>query len=176
MGSNPSRFSDCGATCPVDQVSWADAQAFIAALNRREGVDVYRLPTEAEWEYAARAGTQTAYHFGDAARELALYAWYGDDRTVFFEGTHPVGQKRPNGWGLYDMHGNVWEWVADWYGQHYYSSSPSADPRGPSTGARRVYRGGGWYSTARNCRTAYRFRSSPRRSHYLPGFRLARTP
>ena len=176
MGNNPSRFSDCGATCPVDQVSWEAAQEFIAALNRREGGDVHRLPTEAEWEYAARAGTQTAYHFGDAASELDRYAWYGDDRTVFFEGTHPVGQKRPNRWGLYDMHGNVWEWVADWYGKTYYSSSPLADPRGPITGARRVYRGGGWYSPAHNCRTAYRFRSLPRRNHFLPGFRLARTP
>ncbi len=113
MGSNPSRFSNCGRTCPVENVSWDDAQKFIGALNRREGMETYRLPTEAEWEYAVRAGTRTAYHFGNAAGELYLYAWYGDTGVFFPEGTHPVGQKQPNAWGLYDMHGNVREWTAD---------------------------------------------------------------
>jgi formylglycine-generating enzyme required for sulfatase activity len=107
MGTTPSRFSKCRRRCPVEFVSWADAQAFITALNRREGIRAYRLPTEAEWEYAARAGMQTAYHFGNAARELKLHAWY--DKAGFLRGAgpRPVGQGRPNAWGLYDMHGNV---------------------------------------------------------------------
>ena len=130
MGDNPSRFSNCGRTCPVEHVSWDDVQEFIRELNRREGANVYRLPTEAEWEYAARAGTQTAYHFGTAANRLGQYGWYQDNSG---DQTHPVGGKRPNGWGLYDMLGNVWEWVADWYGA--YPRGAVTDPRGPSTGA-----------------------------------------
>ena len=109
------QVSACGATCPVENVSWDDAQAFIAALNRQEGVETYRLPTEAEWEHTARARTQTAYYFGDEAARLGVYAWYADSSDTK---THPVGQKRPNGWGLYDMHGNAWEWVQDWYGAY----------------------------------------------------------
>jgi len=125
MGSNPSRFSNCGRTCPVENVSWDDAQKFIGALNRREGMETYRLPTEAEWEYAVRAGTRTAYHFGNAAGELYLYAWYGDTGVFFPEGTHPVGQKQPNAWGWYDMHGNVREWIVDQYRD--YPSGPVTD-------------------------------------------------
>lgn len=171
MGSNPSFFSGCGGDCPVEWVSWEDTQEFIAALNRQEGVNVYRLPTEAEWEYAARAGTRTAYYFGDDAAQLGAYAWYFDnaDRTI-----HTVGQKRPNVWGLHDMHGNVQEWVADWYGE--YPRGAVTDPRGPNTGTRRVLRGGGWFSLARLCRAADRGWDSPGyRSNGL-GFRLARTP
>lgn len=175
MGTTPSRFPRCGRTCPVEMVSWDDAQAFIAALNRQEGVPVYRLPTEAEWEYAARAGTQTAYHFGHTARELERYAWYGDN-GLFRAGTHPVGQKQPNGWGLYDMHGNVWEWVADWYGKHTYSSRPAMDPRGPRTGTQRVFRGGDWAISARHCRAASRGGAAPDNYGAGIGFRLARTP
>ena len=171
MGSNPSRFSDCGGNCPVERVSWEDAQEFIAALNRQEGVTVYRLPTEAEWEYAARAGTRTAYSFGDDAAHLGAYAWYGDNTD--FE-PHPVGQKRPNGWGLHDMHGNVWEWVADRYGA--YPRDAVTDPRGANSGAARVYRGGGWSDTARVCRVAPRLRDSPGYRFFDLGFRLARTP
>ena len=126
MGGNPSRFSDCGPNCPVEQVSWEDVEGFIEELNLREGVSVYRLPTEAEWEYAARAGTQTTYHFGNAANRLGQYGWYEDNSG---NRSHPVGEKRPNVWGLYDMHGNVWEWVADWYGD--YPSGAVIDPRGP---------------------------------------------
>ena len=174
------------SNCAASYISWADAQAFIAALNRREGVETYRLPTEAEWEYAARAGTQTAYHFGDAAGELDRYAWYGE--LLLLGGVHPVGQKRPNAWGLYDMHGNVWEWVADWKGQ--YPQGPVTDPRGPSTGVFRVIRGGGWDDSARLCRVANRNRGATRTTGYYTndrgsgtpnepfqhGFRLARTP
>ena len=182
-------FNSTGCSnCPVSWISWADAQAFIAALNRREGVETYRLPTEAEWEYAARAGTQTAYHFGDAAGELDHYAWYGE--MLLFGGDHPVGQKRPNAWGLYDMHGNVWEWVADWKGQ--YPQGPVTDPRGPSTGVFRVIRGGSWNNSARLCRVANRNRGATGTTHFYRGdqsgnllqgndpswhgFRLARTP
>ena len=171
MGSNPSHFSACGATCPVEQVSWADAQAFIAALNRQAGGETYRLPTEAEWEYAARAGMQTAYHFGNAAHRLGQYGWYSDNSAST---THPVGQKRPNAWGLYDIQGNVWEWVQDWYGAYPRGAVP--DPRGPGTGTHRVYRGGSWDAPARWCRAANRDGSSPGYRSDSLGVRLARTP
>ena len=171
MGSNPSSFSNCGRNCPVEAVSWEDAQGFIEELNLREGVAVYRLPTEAEWEYAARRGTQTAYHFGNAANRLGEYGWYDGNSGGR---THPVGQKRPNTWGLYDMHGNVLEWVADWYGD--YPRGSVTDPRGPSSGATRVHRGGSWGSNARYCRVANRGRNSPGNRYYYLGFRLARTP
>ena len=160
MGSNPSRFSGCGRTCPVEQVSWEDAQEFIARLNLREGVNVCRLPTEAEWEYAARGRGRTGGYWYDGN---------SDDRT------HPVGRKPPNGWGVYDMLGNVWEWTVDWYGP--YSAGSVTDPRGPSGGAYRVARGGGWSSSdARYCRAANRRRNSPGTRHYGLGVRLARTP
>lgn len=107
-------------------VSWNDAQEFIKRLNVKEGHGRYRLPSEAEWEYAARTGTGTAYSFGDDAADLGRFAWYGED---FASGsTHPVGQKAANPWELYDMHGNVWEWAQDWYGERYYADSPALDP------------------------------------------------
>ena len=171
MGDNPSYYSACGATCPVEQVSWKDIQGFIAELNRREGIETYRLPTEAEWEYAARSGTQTAYHFGNGANRLEQYGWY---RNNSGSSTHPVGQKRPNAWGLYDMHGNVLEWVADWYGD--YPRGAVTDPHGPSTRFSRVYRGGSWANTARYCRAAGRRRDWPGDRSPALGFRLARTP
>ena len=171
MGGNPSNFSSCGGACPVEGVSWEDAQGFIAELNRREGVSVYRLPTEAEWEYAARAGTQTAYHFGNAADQLEQYGWYKDNAR---NRTHPVGQKQPNGWGLFDMHGNVWEWVHDWYGD--YPGGAVTDPRGPEAGVGRVRRGGAWSSGARYHRVANRHGFAPVNRYNGLGFRLARTP
>ena len=171
MGDNPSSFDDCGRTCPVEEVSWEDVQGFIEELNLREGVRRYRLPTEAEWEYAARAGTQTAYSFGNAANRLGLYGWYNDNSG---DRTQPVGGKRPNAWGLYDMHGNVWEWVGDRYGE--YPSGRVTDPRGPSSGAYRVDRGGGWDGSARDCRAADRNWLAPGDRIYGLGFRLARTP
>jgi formylglycine-generating enzyme required for sulfatase activity len=157
MGSNPSYFK--GRSNPVDKVSWDEVQSFIKKLNQKEGVNKYRLPTEAEWEYAARAGSTSTYSFGDDAEALRRYAWYGEDYDS--GSTHPVGQKEPNGWGLYDMHGNVSEWVQDWRGENYYSGSPGTDPRGPSSGSHRVNRGGGWSDDARHCRSASRNSNVP---------------
>jgi formylglycine-generating enzyme required for sulfatase activity len=169
MGSNPSYFKG-EATLPVEQVSWEDVQEFLRKLNAKEGGTKYRLPTEAEWEYAARAGSTTAYSFGNDERQLGDYAWYFANSG---SKTHPVGQKKPNAWGLYDMHGNVWEWVQDWYGP--YSAGSAVDPAGPSSGSRRVFRGGSWIFDARLCRSAYRYRVTPgSRIHYL-GVRLLRT-
>jgi formylglycine-generating enzyme required for sulfatase activity len=162
MGANPSAFK--GADRPVENVSWDDVQAFMQKLNEREGVDHYRLPTEAQWEYACRAGSSTRYYFGDDAARLDDYAWYEENSD---HQTHPVGQKHPNAWGLYDMHGNVWEWVQDWYGG--YTANPVTDPIGPTTGAvRRVVRGGSWLVTARFARSAYRLGRPP------PGGRVGR--
>ncbi len=169
MGSNPSRFTG-DPQRPVEQVSWDDVQSFLQTLNAREGGTRYRLPTEAEWAYAARAGSTTAYSFGDDAAPLGQYAWYGDNagRT-----THPVGQRQPNAWGLYDMHGHVWEWVQDWYGA--YPAAPAVDPQCPAAGADRVIRGGGWLNSARGCRSASRPKARPGyRAAYL-GVRLLRT-
>ena len=132
-------------------------QGFFSRLNAREGHRKYRLPTEAEWEYAARAGTTTAYSFGDNENRLGEYAWYADN--VDFK-IHGVGQKQSNDWGLYDMHGNVWEWVHDRYGS--YAGGPVSDPQGPSSGSVRVLRGGSWNFYASNCRSALRFYLAPR--------------
>ena len=154
-------------------VSWNDAQEFIRRLNEKEGHNRYRLPTEAEWEYAARAGTITAYSFGDDANELGRYAWYGEDFTS--GSTHPVGRKDANPWGLHDMHGNVWEWVQDWYGEHYYADSPARDPQGPPTGAKRVVRGGSWHRSATSWRSAFRRQYDPDYRGISIGFRLAFT-
>jgi formylglycine-generating enzyme required for sulfatase activity len=170
MGNNPSKFK--GQSNPVEQVSWDDAQVFIHRLNQKEGHNRYRLPTEAEWDYAARAGSTGAYCFGNDAGQLEMYAWYDDNSWE----THPVGQKQPNAWSLYDMHGNVFEWVQDWYSDTYYRSSPSSDPAGPSSGSARVNRGGGWDDNAGDCRSAYRDRSSPAYRNVYLGFRLALSP
>jgi formylglycine-generating enzyme required for sulfatase activity len=168
MGRNPSSLAG-EATLPVENVSWEDVQEFVRRLNAKEGGPKYRLPTEAEWEYAARAGTSTAYSFGDSERQLGEYAWYYDNSGIK---THPVGQKKPNAWGLYDMHGNVEEWVQDWYGP--YKAGAAVDPAGPSSGSSRVSRGGG-RTIARYCRSAIR-RSYPpgSRDGGVLGFRLLR--
>ena len=164
MGTNPSRFSGCGQ-CPVEQVSWNDAQEFIGNLNVRAGGNRYRLPTEAEWEYAARAGTT-----GDRYGNVDAIAWDEDNSGGR---PHPVGQKEPNAWGLHDMLGNVSDWVADWYGD--YPGGVVTDPRGPGSGAYRVHRGGSWILKAWNCRSSYRDIGEPSsRAGYL-GFRLLRT-
>ena len=167
MGNNPSYFKECGLDCPVERVSWEDVQKFIGKLNAMDGAGTYRLPTEAEWEYAVRAGTT-----GDRyAADLDAIAWCG---LVNYRGrTHPVGGKAPNAFGLYDMIGNVWEWVQDWYG--LYPGGVVTDPEGPVFGRKRTSRGGGWYGNAGNCRSSFRIGDRPdRRIAYL-GFRLLRT-
>jgi formylglycine-generating enzyme required for sulfatase activity len=157
MGNNPSRFKD-KPEHPVENVSWHDVQAFIKKLNAQGNGVSYHLPTEAQWEYAVRAGHQGVYSFGDDAAKLGEYAWY--DQNSGGE-THPVGTRKPNAWGLYDMHGNVWEWVQDWYDEDYYHNSPKVDPQGPDAGADRVYRGGGWGNAALVARSASRLWSHP---------------
>ncbi len=180
MGSNPSEFKSekVGGNSrrhPVENVSWDDVQVFIRKLNQKEGSSNYRLPTEAEWEYAAQAGSTGKYCFGDSEGQLGQYAWYNLNSS---DKTHPVGQKQPNAWGLYDMHGNVYEWVQDWYGETYYAASSSADPSGPSSGSNRVKRGGSWYTyiNAWFCRSAYRDYCTPSGRNYSLGFRLVLSP
>ena len=166
-----------GDNAAVTTVSWNDAQDFIRWLNQKEGGSAYRLPTEAEWEYAARAGTTTRYSWGNSESQAGDYAWY--DKNAYDVGgkyAHGVGIKMPNPWGLYDMHGNVWEWVQDWYDENYYRNSPMNDPKGPSSGWGRVGRGGGWGSAARGLRSADRSIDSPGDCHSFLGFRLVRQP
>ena len=169
MGDNPSYFKECGEDCPVEQVSWGDAQEFITKLNQMEKTDKYRLPTEAEWEYACRAGSTTRFCFGNDEAGLGEYGWYRDN----FRGkTHPVGKKKPNAWGLYDMHGNVWEWCQDWYGE--YPAGSVSDPTGPHSGTYRVLRGGSWYEDARSARSALLDSGDPDNRDNDTGFRVAR--
>jgi formylglycine-generating enzyme required for sulfatase activity len=169
MGNNPSHFTG-NQNRPVGNVSWNDVQEFIRALNTKEHGIKHRLPTEAEWEYAARAGTKTAYSFGDNASELDKYGWYNDNSK---SETHPVGQLKPNAWGLYDMHGNVWEWVQDRYTP--YISSSTQDPQGPSLGFDRVFRGGEWGSDAVYCRSANRGKAPASFRDRALGFHLLQT-
>jgi formylglycine-generating enzyme required for sulfatase activity len=169
MNDNPSEFKD--ETRPVERVSWNDVQGFIQKLNKKEKTDTYRLPTEAEWEYAARADTQNAYNFGPDINTLTLYAWY---RKNSGGKTHPVGELKSNPWGLHDMHGNVHEWCQDWFDRIYYSQSPPNDPLGPSSGLAKVLRGGDWGSKDWYCRCASRSLSSPDRRSNRVGFRLIR--
>jgi len=155
MGANPSHYNECGSDCPVEQVSWKDIELFIRRLKELTGLS-YRLPTEAEWEYAARAGTNTLYPCGDNETCLKSIAWYADTAGGI---THPVGQKQANAWGLYDMSGNVREWVQDWFSYYYYAESPATDPQGPDYSSdynQRVMRGGGIFSTAIECQSADR--------------------
>jgi formylglycine-generating enzyme required for sulfatase activity len=170
MGSNPSKYK--GLYKPVEKVNWEDTQEFIKRLNAQEGGNTFRLPSEAEWEYAARAGSSTLYSFGDDAKNLADYAWFGNEG---YHGTSKeVGTKKPNQWGLHDMHGNVWEWVQDWYDPNYYHNSPEKDPKGPESGQYRVYRGGSWVGKAVNLRSALRYSGLPTSRTSDIGFRLLR--
>jgi len=171
MGKNPSRWK--GGDNPVEQIRWSDAATYCNARSEAEGLrpcydlqtwkcnfeaNGYRLPTEAEWEYACRAGTKTAYSFGDDAAKLADYAWF--DKNSGGK-PHPVGQKLANPWGLFDMHGNMWEWCNDFYDVEYYKQSPEQDPRGPETGDTKVVRGGAWKFGDESCRSGYRYNENP---------------
>ena len=179
MGVPPLYIIKCNDNCPVERVSWNDAQEFIHKLNKLEGTHNYRLPTEAEWEYAARAGSKTAFANGDISildcgYDLTLneIGWYcGNSKTYPH---HPVAQKNPNAWGLYDMHGSVSEWCMDWYGD--YSAGSVTDPIGPSIGTERVLRGGGLADDARTCRSANRISLRPDIIFDYIGFRLAVSP
>ena len=178
MGNNPSHFSNCGDACPVESVSWNDIQIFITQLNQK-GEGTYALPTEAQWEYAARAGSATAFANGKITHtgnvyDPVLYAmgWYFNNSAG---SPHPVAQKQPNAWGLYDMHGNVWEWCADWFGETY-PTKPVIDPQGLPSGSNRVMRGGSWYDYVQHCRTSFRGGDSPDRSDFIIGFRLVFSP
>jgi formylglycine-generating enzyme required for sulfatase activity len=166
MGKNPSNFK--GAENPVENVSWNDAAEFCKKLSQKTGTSV-RLPTEAEWEYACRAGSKTRFSYGDDNdyANLGDYAWYGQNSD---NKTHPVGQKKPNAFGLYDMHGNVWEWCSDWYGA--YEDKAQTDPTGPASGSARVLRGGGWIYDPQVCRSAYRARGDPDNRGSVFGFRV----
>jgi formylglycine-generating enzyme required for sulfatase activity len=182
MGINPSNFQ--GQNMPVEQVSWFDAVEYCNRLSLKEeltpaytinGNNVrwnleangYRLPTEAEWEYACRAGTQTPFYSGTSVNDAGWYSGNSGGRT------RPVGEKQPNLWGLYDMHGNVLEWCWDWLGN--YSGAAQTDPQGVSSGSSRVYRGGCWRFEAYQTRSAYRFGNSPGLRSFLVGFRVARS-
>ncbi|MBU0550719.1 formylglycine-generating enzyme family protein [Myxococcota bacterium] len=191
MGNNPSHFSDKpdSEQRPVENVGWFDVMAFCNALSKREGgmreayqqvgdkwrridgADGYRLPTEAEWEYACRAGTKTAYWSGENEGDLARVGWYDENSDGQ---THPVGEKNANPYGLFDMHGNVLEWVEDWYGD--YPIGDVTDPKGPSKGSGRVMRGGSWYYGAFYARAANRLNALPSYRNRDLGFRLVRTP
>ncbi|MDI6687990.1 MAG: formylglycine-generating enzyme family protein [Desulfobacterales bacterium] len=175
MGNNPSRFK--GDNLPVEQVSWNDCQEFIRNLNRQEGGDKYRLPTEAEWEYACRAGTTTPFYTGncistDQANYNGNFPMPGCSKGRYREKTIDVASFSPNAWGLYDMHGNVWEWCQNWYGD--YPSGNVTDPEGPSNGSYRVDRGGSWLNDAGDCRSADRGSSTPGFGYGSLGYRLAR--
>jgi formylglycine-generating enzyme required for sulfatase activity len=196
IGNNPSWFNgvrdwpepgtDYGSdlTRPVEQVSWDDAVAYCAALTEQERLagrirtnSVYRLPTEAEWEYGCRAWTSTRFSYGDdpGYTELTNYAWYYENSDGQ---THPVGQKLPNPWGLYDMHGNLLERCQDWWAYNL-PGGIVVDPQGPDTGSRRVVRGGtrgDWYESARDWRSAVRGGVSPGFRHYILGFRVVLAP
>ncbi|MCK6527242.1 formylglycine-generating enzyme family protein [Myxococcota bacterium] len=178
MGTNPARFKtekagEDSRNHPVENVSWDDVQTFIGRLNAKEGTTVHRLPSEAEWEYACRAGSMGAYGFGNDVGQLRVHGWFGGNSGGK---THAVAQLRPNAWGLYDMHGNVWEWVEDRWAKDFYASSPPTDPRGASSSSYRAYRGGSYTNDADFTRSATRGDfGTPYTGHMDLGFRLAKS-
>jgi formylglycine-generating enzyme required for sulfatase activity len=178
MGKNPSWFQGNkiqgdNSNHPVELVSWEDAIEFCKKLSdlpeEKAAGRVYRLPTEAEWEYACRAGSKTAYSFGESSESLGDYAWFKGNSNMQ---THPVGEKKANAWGLYDMHGNVWEWCS-YYGE--YPKGAVSDPVGPREDSSRVPRGGSWGYEAASCRSATRLRYAPSNRGDI-GFRVALSP
>ena len=169
---------------PAELVKWVDAVEFCRKLSEtpdeKNAGRSYRLPTEAEWEYACRAGTQTAFHFGDSldshqANFLGTFPFGDAEVGPFRSRTTATGSFEPNAFGLYDMHGNVWEWCSDWYGRYYYENSPGEDPQGPVRGTRKIIRGGDWYSDGRDCRTAFRYAGLPEGTFYATGMRVVMT-
>ena len=177
MGTNPSKFqkqvilNKDSSMYPVEKVSWEDAVSFCKRLSElpdeKTAGRVYRLPTEAEWEYACRAESETAFHFGGSSKLSDDFAWFGNSNKQ----THPVGQKKPNAWGLYDMHGNVFEWCGDWFNE--YPKGAVSDPTGPKEGVLRVFRGGSWEFGAASGRSATRFFTAPFGRGDWIGFRVA---
>ncbi|MDR1165661.1 MAG: formylglycine-generating enzyme family protein [Deltaproteobacteria bacterium] len=170
MGANPSEFR--GQDHPVDNVSWNDAQNFLRRLNQKENTDRYRLPSEAEWEYSVRAGSDSIFFFGGERSSLGKFAWFVANAD---EKTHPVGLKNPNPWGLFDVYGNVWEWVNDWFSEDYYADSPLKDPLGPSETGHKSMRGGSIEFEAGVCRSANRINFSTKSKDSDFGFRVAFT-
>jgi formylglycine-generating enzyme required for sulfatase activity len=171
MGNSPSRSREDKR--PVEQITWDDCQEFIEKLNAKTGGQggKFVLPTEAQWEYACRAGSTGKFCFGDDEKQLGEYAWYGENSAGK---THPVGEKKPNTFGLHDMHGNVWEWCQDRYGE--YGAEAVRDPSGPTTGSFRVIRGGSWDDRGRHCQSACRYDLVPGFRYYDMGVRVARVP
>ena len=167
MEDNPSHFK--GDDLPVENVSWHDVQEFIKRLNKKETTDKYRLPSEAEWEYAARAGTTTRYSFGDDDSKLGEYAWYSENSG---DKTHPVGKKGANPWGLYDMHGNVWEWVQDKWHDTYDDAPADGNVWVDGVSVSQVFRGGSWFGPSGSCRLARRADGGPSDLDLDLGFRL----
>ena len=171
MGNNPSHFQN--PKNPVEWVSWEDCLQFLRQLNEKVGMGKWQFPTEAQWEYACRAGSTTIYCFGNDESELGDYGWYDKNSGGR---PHPVGEKKPNAWGLYDMNGSIWQWCRDWYDPGYYAHSPMDDPAGPATGTERVSHGGCWFSPARSARSANhgRIEADHHGSHL--GFRASMVP
>ena len=180
MGTNPSHFQGAivggeNADLPVENVSWYEAVEFCKKLSElpeeKKAGRVYRLPTEAQWEYACRAGSKTAYSFDDEEGLLPEHGWFNRNSS---DRIHTVGLLEPNAWGLYDIHGNVWEWCSDWYGE--YPNGALSDPTVTKKGSYRVLRGGSWFHEAASCRSASRYRNYPSNRNSFIGFRLALSP
>ena len=169
MGINPSHFKDSGSHAPVENVTWQDTQDFIAKLNRLDRPNHYRLPTEAEWEYAARAGSEARFCYGNDYSQLESYAWYKGNSGMR---THPVARKRSNAWGIFDIIGNVWDWCLDWRGE--YPLDEAIDPTGPPEGRGKVLRGGSWGSDVWYLHSTDRHSRPPEYCNYNVGFRLVK--
>jgi formylglycine-generating enzyme required for sulfatase activity len=178
MGQNPSHFKDC-SRCPVENVDFYEVATFITKLNAQSTSMRYRLPTEAEWEYVCRAGTRTPFTTGeritaDQANVDGRFPYAGSAAAASSDKTRPVGSFAPNPWGLYDVHGNVWEWTNDWYGP--YDSRADTDPKGPGAGTVRVIRGGSWHFDANSARCALRYTHAPQDKGFSLGFRVVAEP